>query len=115
MPLIREFLYDYLLGMPLIWEFPYDYLLGMPLLREFLYDYLHEGFPLTNINSVQEIKHFIFQQIVDKPTALSNNFHAWIYESHNQYFQMSLDLWYGIVSCKSIYLYFRPLAWHKVL
>ena len=47
----------------LIREFPYDYFLGMPLIREFPHDY---------INFKPKIKLLIPQQIVDKSTASSN-------------------------------------------
>ena len=36
--------------------------------------------PMANgINSAQKMKHFILQQIVDRYTALTNNFYACIY------------------------------------
>ena len=47
----------------LIREFSYDYFLGMSLTREFPHD---------NIYCEPKIKTFIPQQIVDKSTALSN-------------------------------------------
>ena len=81
MPLIRKIFYDDLLGMPLIREFPYDNLLGMTLVREFLYDYFHRKFSHDNINFLPETKHFIFQQVIDKSTALSSKhlfLHAFI-------------------------------------
>ena len=68
----KEFPYDYLLGMPLIKEFSYDILLIMHLIREFPYNYLNREVPHDNINLLPETKHFILQQIVNKPTALSN-------------------------------------------
>ena len=57
--------------------------------------------PVTNsINSVQKMKHFILQQIVDEDTALTNNFYARIYVFK--------------VIAKFLNV-FRPLAWYSVL
>ena len=73
MSLTKEFIYDYFLGMTLIRKFPDDYLLGMSFLsKDFLITTFIGNFPMTNINSVQEIKHFILQQKVNKPIVLSN-------------------------------------------
>ena len=52
---IREFPYDYLLDISVIREFPYDYLLGISVIRDFPYDYLLDifvirEFPHDNIN-----------------------------------------------------------------
>ena len=53
-PLIREF--PYTIFKPyLIREFSYDYLLGMLVIREFPHDYLHREIP----HLLPETKHFI--------------------------------------------------------
>ena len=75
---------------------------------------------MTNKHSVQEIKHFIIQQIVDRPTALSNK--QFLY-THLCFKKVTAKIFvcletYGMAWCplsQFIYLYFRPLAWHSVL
>ena len=57
--MLLRYLYDY-------------YFLDMSLCLLYRHTFNHGNFPMTNINYVQEIKHFTSQQVADKPTALSN-------------------------------------------
>ena len=50
----------------------------------FSHTFNHRLIPITNsINPVQNMKHYILQQIVDEYTALTNNFHPCIFFKKN--------------------------------